>query len=72
MAEKKNKEFLGDPVREASTARKIFLGVGELGATLQRIGGQNVESPVARFREVHTWPDGWMNPIVEDVTERGE
>jgi len=20
------------------------------------------------FRKVHTWPDGWMNPIVEDVT----
>ena len=24
--------------------------------------------PSGWFRKVHTWPDGWMNPIVEDVT----
>ncbi len=64
---KKRRGFLGpDPVAEASTAQKIFLGIGAVGAS------RNVESPVARFRKVHTRPDGWMNHIVEDVTERGE
>ncbi len=28
--------------------------------------------PSGWFRKVHTWPDGRMNLIIEDVTERGE
>ncbi len=70
---KKARAFLGDPVAEASATQRAFLGVAQIGAGLQTAGGrQNMGSPIARFREVHTWPDGWMNPIVEDVTERGE